>query len=621
MAVQMKMSVRSDFMISDAAMPRRMAELDAERELQMAQFAKILGGFDSKDSAPSADVMSDIQSAVNDLQDNAKFEQALKALDDELHSRVRAIETGSGDDGVYRSKSTGEPLPEDPSELAEMVVKGKLNIKDIPDGLMTSELMNAIIALMLQMRLRGKLDDEDEEPVPEEEELFDPAVAAVNEQNYSREISSQMLAELYGIIEKHNEAEDESKATILDGISEPIDEDETLASVATAELHAEEKAEEGVFEVIVDRLTDETDAVQTDSTPIAEAQVQQVQQVQVQTQVQAQEQQTVQPEVQQAQPVEKPQPRTVSTVSETQNTEVQAQAEGELPIVGAEKTEDGQSDGAQTQFGAQAQEAETATVETAHSEFESVIESITVKDSGTVKEASAEIATRHEIPKAEEAPEITEVPETAAAPERAEQPKANAQSEPQSRVVNASEELEMLKNAKLTRVKEAGEESPAENTATPLISDQPVVFTRTDGTEIEVKPTEIIDQTMKIVEKVIEENKEQSEYSLVLNPEELGRITVKLIKAADGAVSVTIAAENAHTQRVLEQHSALMQNNLRENGVDLASWQTVNESRQETYAQDYNGSSKNPYFRRDEAQNGSDNNEGDRTFADIIAAM
>lgn len=559
MAVQMKMSVRSDFMISDAAMPRRMAELDAEREFQMAQFAKILGGFDGKDSASSADVMSDIQSAVNDLQDNAKFEQALKALDEELHSRVQALETGSGDDGIYRSKSTGEPLPEDPAELAEMVVKGKLNIKDIPDGLMTSELMNAIIALMLQMRLRGKLDDE--EPIPEEEELFDPAVAAVNEQNYSREISSQMLAELYGIIEKHNEAENEGKVTILDGISEPVDENETLASVATGELHAEEKAADGVLEEIIDSLTDEFDAAHIDGTSV------------IQTQTQAESQ-------------------TAQTVSDAQNAISQATTKEINVSIVAAAEESGQSDSTQTQLGGQAQKAAEPTEVTERAEFDSVIESFTVK----------------------------EVSRETAAPEHAEQAQANVQSESQSRVVNASEELEMLKNAKLTRSKEDGEESTAVNTAAPPISDQPVVFTRTDGTEFEVKPTEIIDQTMKIVEKAIEENKDQTEYSLVLNPEELGRITVKLIKAADGAVSVTIAAENAHTQRVLEQHSALMQNNLRESGVDLESWQTVNESQQETFTQDYNGSSKNPYFRRDDAQD-SGEEQGDTTFAEIIASM
>ena len=106
----------------------------------------------------------------------------------------------------------------------------------------------------------------------------------------------------------------------------------------------------------------------------------------------------------------------------------------------------------------------------------------------------------------------------------------------------------------------------------------------------------------------------------MLNPEELGRITVKLIKAADGAVSVTVAAENSQTQRVLEQHSELMQNNLRSNGLNLTSWQTVNESRQETYAQDYNGSSKNPYFRRDDAQSPEEESDG-KSFAEIIASM
>ncbi len=38
------------------------------------------------------------------------------------------------------------------------------------------------------------------------------------------------------------------------------------------------------------------------------------------------------------------------------------------------------------------------------------------------------------------------------------------------------------------------------------------------------------------------------------------------------------------------------------------------------HAQDYNGSSKNPYYRSDAENNGSDD-DGDRTFADIIASM
>lgn len=180
-----------------------------------------------------------------------------------------------------------------------------------------------------------------------------------------------------------------------------------------------------------------------------------------------------------------------------------------------------------------------------------------------------------------------------------------------------SEELQMLKNAKAKPVSE-GQNVPV-NTQNPLNSDSPIVFGREDG-EVSVRPSEIISQAMKAVQTAVSENKEQTEYSLVLNPEELGRITVKMTKTADGAVSVTIAAENARTQRVLEQHSELMQSNLKDSGVNLESWQTVRESQQEAYAQDYNGSSKNPYFTQ-KSQNDDADDGDEKSFADIIAAM
>ena len=65
MTVSMKMSPRSDFMISDAAIPQRLAELDQQQSAQMNQFAKILGGFgndtsETTDTIGAADVLNDI---------------------------------------------------------------------------------------------------------------------------------------------------------------------------------------------------------------------------------------------------------------------------------------------------------------------------------------------------------------------------------------------------------------------------------------------------------------------------------------------------------------------------------------------------------------------------------
>lgn len=495
MAVTIKAGARSDFMISDAAMSQRMAEFNKE---QMAQFASILGQLGKGDSQSAASTMDKLQSAMQTLKDDERFEQALKALDAELGN---AKLTDTKIDGVYRNKSTGEILPTETGALAKMVVEGKLDIKDIPDELMSEELMKQIIALMIQMRFKG--DDEEEKPLDKDDELFNPAAAAVNEQAASREAGSLMLLELYGIIEKMNE--DEEKATMLDGISE-ITEDETLASIATAGLHAEEKSEEGVFEQIIDGM--------------AEAAAEQAETVQA-------------------------------------NAESSGANSGEQ---GAQSFNDG------------------------NPELERMIESF------TAKEADAHQSSKEE---------------------------AKSFSDTVSRVQNAGEELEMLKNAKLGKAD--SETTPAHSAVAP---DQSLVFTGTNGERIEVKPTEIVEQAQRLVERAIEETeiREQSEYSLVLNPGALGRITVRMVKAADGAVSVTIAAENARTQRVLEQHSELMQSNLRNNGIDLESWQTVNESKQDMHAQDYNGSSKNPYYRNDAENNGSDD-DGERSFAEIIASM
>jgi len=190
-----------------------------------------------------------------------------------------------------------------------------------------------------------------------------------------------------------------------------------------------------------------------------------------------------------------------------------------------------------------------------------------------------------------------------------------------------SEELEMLRNAKLNKAKtqtvgESGkaDEAASVQTANPLTADSPIMLAGKDGAMIQVRPSEVISQVTKLVEQAISENREQTEYSMVLNPEELGRITVKLVKAADGAVSVTIVAENANTQRMLEQNGELMQSNLRANGVQLQSWQTVNEAHQETMQREYDGSSKNPYYREENAKSDDEQSEGE-SFADIIAAM
>ena len=561
MTVSMKMSSRSDFMISDAAIPQRLAELDQQQSAQMNQFAKILGGFgndtsETTDTIGAADVLNDIQNAIEDLGDDEKFGQALKELDDSIKNALSGEENGS----VFG----GEKLPTEVAKLAKMVVDGDLELKNIPSELVTEELMKAIIAQMIENRL-------DEEP----DEMSD--VTGVEN---TIETTGEILSEFYRIIDKINENRSGEGVEVAEVVEQTAEDDKNVIPVLeVTEIGVENKVTiKHNAKSVSDDNSDKATAEEKTTSAVLTANMQ--------------VEQAVESDVA---PVISEQMSAIPTVNETQNVVSQAVSENTEQVVAISGEE--KSDNTQMRFGEQAQKTEKSAETVKTEEFDNVIESFTVNK-------KANVPTAETVNTAET--KTVNVTSTA------------------NRVQNASEELEMLKNAKFAKVKDSDTAevvSKPTETANPLMSDQPIVFTRTDGTEISVKPSDIIEQATKLIEKAVEETKEQSEYSLVLNPEELGRITVKLIKAADGAVSVTIAAENAHTQRVLEQHSELMQNNLRSNGMNLASWQTVDESRQEAYAQDYNGSSKNPYLRRENAQQNNDDDNGGKSFADIIASM
>lgn len=186
-----------------------------------------------------------------------------------------------------------------------------------------------------------------------------------------------------------------------------------------------------------------------------------------------------------------------------------------------------------------------------------------------------------------------------------------------SRVVSKSDELDMIKSANTEKT----DDSAAQTLAQPqgIISDKPVIFTREDGSEVSVKPADVAQQIVdRLVERTEGLKEGETEYSITLTPEDLGRITVKMTKTADGAVSVSIAAENSRTLRILEDNGTAIQDSLRQNGVQLENWQTVSESQQETRSQDYQGSSKNPYR---EAERHNQDDEDGESFAEIIASM
>lgn len=187
-----------------------------------------------------------------------------------------------------------------------------------------------------------------------------------------------------------------------------------------------------------------------------------------------------------------------------------------------------------------------------------------------------------------------------------------------SRVVSKSDELMLLKNS--AKPAADAEITPQSMGLEPPAAQPVVVFARADGTEVEVKPAEVVHQVVDdIITQAPAAEEGSTEYSVTLNPEDLGSITVKLTKTVDGSLSVSIMAENAKTQRIIEQNGAAIQQELRSNGIELAEWQTVGESQHENRAEDYNGSSKNPYYRGEDNSDSGD--DEDNSFAELISAM
>ena len=487
---------RSDFMISDAAIPMQLDELEAE---QSAKFAELLGAFGTSD----ANVTDAEQAVLDEAVESELADMSEKALNEVL----KAV---AGDKAL-----TDKAVPVKKADNSEEAQAEKIDENIVPD--------NAMMMFGTNMTIIESASDE------------------------FSEITSALAA-------------DETSAPTEN--TEPI------------------------------QLSQTEQPVQQDVSQAADI---------------AQDIPTINAQAQQAVPTDdtaqaKPTETTVNTQSVPEKTDtvgrtdiyVSSGKQSEQPRQQSEQGESG-SDFAQTLGGEKAQALANAA------------------EKGEISRPEVRIFTV----------EKQNAPEDKAELPTEEQPGTpTMQTTLKSKISSASDELEMLKSARTVR--------QSEKTEQPDTSEAPIIrqavpqdtSVRTEAGAPEVKREDIVRQAAELVRTAITENTsnpEKTEYSITLDPEELGKITVKLTKAADGAVSVTVAAERSATQRILEQNSAMLQDSLKSSGVRLENWQTVNASERENYAQDYNGSSKNPYYREEPQQ--EPDNDGDSTFAELIAAM
>lgn len=525
---------RSDFMISDAAIPARVEE--AAKADQKEQFSKVLSGIGSSRNASNTSGAGSANNAVSGSDAaSEKMAQNNAVSEKETPARYEKFE-------MLRSELTKSDGSLDLRKVVAAIADGKLTFADIPQEYITKALLAELINTV------ENVDNAKSDKDGDSEQINDPAV-------------QQVMTELAAMM---------NQTAIPDDISDLSDEISALTTKITGadEVQTEQPAvQQNVPEQAVQ-------TVQNQAAEQAEATGEAVEftvkpETEQKPQAEAKPVQEVQPEAKQA--------AVTAAVQTAENTGAQSEAQ-------TDAGQSGQQDGAAQVQTAQAGQTGQAPQEDV--KFRSDVRSVEVR--------TAE--------KPQEAPQQ-------------EQTQVFADHTAQrSRVVFKSDELEAIKSGG----EKTGDAAQAQPQGIP--AESPVVFTRQDGAEITVKPSEVAQQVSgKITERAADLKEGAVEYSITLDPEDLGRITVRMTKTADGAVSVSIAAENSKTMKIIEDNGSAIQDTLRQNGVQLENWQTVSESRQEPQAQDYQGSSKNPY-RENENHRQDDDRDGE-SFAEIIASM
>lgn len=556
MAVSMNAGfMRSDYMISDAALPMRMEEL--EQLEQTAEFAEILGGF--------GDVPADDMAQMPTEQPAETVEAVADVPDHE--------------DELNGMELTKPALSKSELKaLARAVASGEMKLSEIPQELVSDELLTVIAMMMLG--------------IPEDEI---PALSESPEAVLKNEVTAVIAPDADSL----NTVTAKVAQEVMPELKTADKSDELYQLIAKlAETATDETADKTVVQTIESMVAQMVRTEDAGADTNVEAMVEIKQTV---DEVIKFAEQTAQPVTENAATITADTEKTTAEAIVTDHAAANVQAEiGTQAVRATDATTSHEQRNMSAESGTNASQNTYAAEKTAASDEFEQLRSIISEVRVTKGEQSAE----------SKVPEQTFVSQEMVTGENA-----------KSRVVVKSDELMMLKNAAKPvneTVHAANEAELAANTA--AISEQlPVVFARTDGTEVLVKPQEIVQQVTENIVQQATTAEGDTEYSITLTPEDLGSITVKLTKAVDGSLSVSIMADNAKTQRIIEENGYAIQNNLKQNGIELESWQTVNESNHEARAEDYSNSSRNPYYHAEENTDSED--EEDTSFAELISAM
>ena len=125
---------------------------------------------------------------------------------------------------------------------------------------------------------------------------------------------------------------------------------------------------------------------------------------------------------------------------------------------------------------------------------------------------------------------------------------------------------------------------------------------------------QIVTQIVSEIFNQLPENGGTTTFVMTLNPESLGKVTVKLVEEA-GKISVSVTAHERRTAEILSQRFDNLQTAMKENGTQLEKYQVVYapEKDERSGQQSFDGSSKNPYVKQDDEES-----ESDGEFAELL---
>lgn len=169
---------------------------------------------------------------------------------------------------------------------------------------------------------------------------------------------------------------------------------------------------------------------------------------------------------------------------------------------------------------------------------------------------------------------------------------------------------------------EAEQKVTDKNAVSDMLAKGSDVFARTEsrydenGQEIRTVRVPISDMAEFVSEHAPKANG-KSTLTVVLTPETLGKITVRMVNES-GKLTVEILTETQAAKELLQAKSEQLAYALRNDDVELTSYK-VETSQAELFQRDFDGSSKNPYRQRSHSQQKNDTDDFENLLGEIQA--